>query len=322
MSAIGKCKKQPYSFEEELMPVLEPVLVDLFNDADANPEALLPHFLPADHPVRADYGQLKRFLIYHGVPQEELAESHSKGIEHLNMLVTQHNLGAPSGHSRQEHRTGHHSKPKQPRSPRPAVSLNQIPTALSTAVTKMPVTNDSGEPRQWDLPCLTDPMIHRCPGRQQPEIPAFGDWHVTDPEDRRHPGFRGQGAMSFHNLLGAGPSDRLMKWSKNGNVVECSKALDEFADKNMRDMFGNTALITSCTFGYTKQVERLVASGVDHSIPNQWGLTALHTAAFNGHPSCVKALLKAKASADVRAKDGRRPIDMCHSHSGTLELLR
>ena len=49
----------------------------------------------------------------------------------------------------------------------------------------------------------------------------------------------------------------------------------------------------------------------------QWGMSALHTAAYNGHPDCVRALLDAGTNQGLKAADGRLALDMCHAHANS-----
>ena len=51
-------------------------------------------------------------------------------------------------------------------------------------------------------------------------------------------------------------------------------------------------------------------------------MTALHTAAYNGHPDCVRALLDAGINQGLKAADGRLALDMCHDHANSANNHR
>eukprot|EP00656_Telonema_subtile_P009164 TRINITY_DN14298_c0_g1_i3.p1 TRINITY_DN14298_c0_g1~~TRINITY_DN14298_c0_g1_i3.p1 ORF type:complete len:232 (-),score=57.02 TRINITY_DN14298_c0_g1_i3:289-984(-) len=179
------------------------------------------------------------------------------------------------------------------------------------------------EPRQWVLKSRdNDPLCNPCPQRPQPGRPLFGSFHISETDAQQEDGFQAEkGALSFSNILGAGPSDRLLIAVKNGDQQACFKAIAEYADMNTQDEFGNTALMIGCVFGYTEIVERLLAAGADHARFNLWGFTALHMAAHHGHGDCVTALLKGEASSEVRNSDGQLPADLCHDHSGVAKAF-
>jgi ankyrin repeat protein len=73
---------------------------------------------------------------------------------------------------------------------------------------------------------------------------------------------------------------------------------------------GVTPLMEAAISGNTTAVNALVAAGADVRCANKRGDTALHRASMRGDLDAARMLVEAGARADVRNRDGYRPIDM------------
>ncbi len=67
-------------------------------------------------------------------------------------------------------------------------------------------------------------------------------------------------------------------------------------------------LITAAKEGNNEEVIELLKSGANPNASDQYGLTALHRAAYNGHAAVVTALLKAEAGLEARDSYGNTAL--------------
>lgn len=92
------------------------------------------------------------------------------------------------------------------------------------------------------------------------------------------------------------------------------------ANPNEADVNGRTALITASYVGDATTVAKLLAASANpNAADSPYGFTPLLNATFKGHVEVVKLLLAAGADANIRAKDGRSPLDIAKQH-GSAEL--
>jgi len=81
------------------------------------------------------------------------------------------------------------------------------------------------------------------------------------------------------------------------------------ADKDATDVAGLTPLILACAKGSLEVAKLLIDLGCNIESETNFGGTALKWAACNGHESCVRILLAAKAQVDVKDNSGGSPLD-------------
>jgi len=115
---------------------------------------------------------------------------------------------------------------------------------------------------------------------------------------------------------------QLYNAAARGDVAGISLALlAAGAHVDCADSGGRTPLMRAAMNGYDAAVEALLAAGADVHRVNFRGTTALHWACSWGRVNCVRALLEAGARADVRNRDGKRPIDVVRDLCAVLSCV-
>lgn len=100
-------------------------------------------------------------------------------------------------------------------------------------------------------------------------------------------------------------------------LLECNAKL------NKKDHYGNTPLIQACLCGSLETTTTLLQSAALLNAVNLQGNTALHEAVRGGHQALVELLLRGGASADIRNKRQRTPLDCAYELGGkNTEILR
>jgi ankyrin repeat protein len=96
---------------------------------------------------------------------------------------------------------------------------------------------------------------------------------------------------------------------RSDNPKKVEKLLQNGANVNVKDNYGNTPLYLASFYGYTATVKILLANGADMEAKDSQGRTALDWASYNGHTEIVTILLA--NGADTKAKDshGRTVLD-------------
>lgn len=112
------------------------------------------------------------------------------------------------------------------------------------------------------------------------------------------------------------PSSALITAAGNGDVARVKALLEDGADPNAQDEFGNTALMSAAINNdppmgkYTAVVEALLAAGANPDIQHRiFGHTALMSAITNGDIPTIKALLAGGADRNLRDMNGRTALD-------------
>ena len=89
-----------------------------------------------------------------------------------------------------------------------------------------------------------------------------------------------------------------------GDVAKFKLLIAAGADLNVRDEYGQTALMGASTLGKTKWVELLIAAGADLNVRNDKHGCALSLASECDHTECVKLLIGAGADLNVYDNSG------------------
>jgi len=92
--------------------------------------------------------------------------------------------------------------------------------------------------------------------------------------------------------------------AQRSQADEVKRLLEQGADVEARDQFGQTALYVAASRGHFVIVKRLLEAGADVGARDQYGRTALHIAAEVSQAAVVKLLLEAGADAEARAMMG------------------
>jgi serine/threonine-protein phosphatase 6 regulatory ankyrin repeat subunit B len=71
-----------------------------------------------------------------------------------------------------------------------------------------------------------------------------------------------------------------------------------------KESVSDEEFIDAASRGDVSGVERLIRSGVDLNIRNNWGWTALNLASYWNHGEVVKLLISAGADLNIRSNDG------------------
>ena len=94
------------------------------------------------------------------------------------------------------------------------------------------------------------------------------------------------------------------------NYKEIVKLLLEArADVNIKDKYGEAALIYTLKYGYTEIVELLIEAGANVNIKDKDGLTALIYALKNGNLDIAKLLIEKGADINFKNKKGKNSLD-------------
>jgi ankyrin repeat protein len=91
----------------------------------------------------------------------------------------------------------------------------------------------------------------------------------------------------------------------DASIKEATDLLEKWANINVQNENGSTALIHSCIDGHQKShLKFLIEKGANVNIRNKQGYTALICASSDGHYGVVKSLLKNGADPNVQNEDG------------------
>jgi hypothetical protein len=103
---------------------------------------------------------------------------------------------------------------------------------------------------------------------------------------------------------------KLLEASKNGNLEEVKKAINNGANINAKNNYGATPLHLACYNGYLEIVECLVENKAEINAKNNDGYPPLHLACDKGHLDIVKYLIKNGANINAKDNEGYTPCDM------------
>lgn len=89
-----------------------------------------------------------------------------------------------------------------------------------------------------------------------------------------------------------------------GNVEVVKRLLARGVDKNAKDEYGQSLLMTTVSNHHVEIVDLLIEAGADVNAANQWRITPLAVAAERGHLDLVNRLVAAGANVNARDTAG------------------
>ena len=107
------------------------------------------------------------------------------------------------------------------------------------------------------------------------------------------------------------------------NYSLITKLLEYGADPNLRNAYGNTALLDASALGLFNIVKKLLEFGADPNIPNKDGWTPLLIASNNGYSEIVKLLLTKGVDVDYHSGNNITAISLAsrNGHNDIKFLL-
>jgi ankyrin repeat protein len=133
--------------------------------------------------------------------------------------------------------------------------------------------------------------------------------------------------MERQIAAGANPNALVDGWTplqwaaERGRIAAIAALVKAGARVDGADNGGFTPLMCAAGFGQSAAIDALVAAGADVHRVDSDGDSALHRASMFGKLDAARVLLEAGAKADVRNKEGERPIDVVRAHARSLRLL-
>ena len=125
-----------------------------------------------------------------------------------------------------------------------------------------------------------------------------------------------------YSMEGITPEDDLLfKGACTGSLIHLESALAQGAKMQAEDGFNMTALHWAAFNGHPDCLEVLLRAGAQIEVRDCVGLTSLHRAARGGHQKCIKLLLEKGAQIETRTKKNWTPLHEAAFH-GRIECLK
>jgi ankyrin repeat protein len=109
---------------------------------------------------------------------------------------------------------------------------------------------------------------------------------------------------------GTGDWTPLQMAAANGHVAAITALVKAGARVDGADNLGHTSLMFAVVEGHSAAIDALLAAGADVNRAINIGSTTLHWASNKGHLDTACVLLEAGSRAEVRNREGQRPIDV------------
>src|SRR5512134_2345858 len=115
--------------------------------------------------------------------------------------------------------------------------------------------------------------------------------------------------------------------TKQGDLEKVRSLLEEGADINAKDRYGQTALMNAAHAGQVELVRLLVEKGADLNVTAKYNLSALMLALITHHVEVARLLIEAGADLNIRSSAnfyGRSALFLAEAggHSEIVVLLK
>lgn len=101
----------------------------------------------------------------------------------------------------------------------------------------------------------------------------------------------------------------LIDGARFGDADDVQRALEGKVDVNAQDEWGKTALHMAAANGHDEIVKVLIDAGANVAVANESGNTALHWACLMGHEQVTRLLMEAGANPSALNKMEQTPVD-------------
>ena len=112
-----------------------------------------------------------------------------------------------------------------------------------------------------------------------------------------------------------GPWLELLSGAKDGNMKLTTQAIEQGADIDRIDQYGDTALLIACENSHEEVAEFLIEKGANIEARNNHSSTVIMRAAMKGEADVVSLLIKKGANVNAVNKAGISGLSFAHSHS-------
>ena len=112
-----------------------------------------------------------------------------------------------------------------------------------------------------------------------------------------------------------GPWLELLSGAKDGNMKLATQAIEQGADIDRIDQYGDTALLIACENSHEEVAEFLIEKGANIEARNNHSSTVIMRAAMKGEADVVSLLIKKGANVNAVNKAGISALSFAHSHS-------
>ena len=126
---------------------------------------------------------------------------------------------------------------------------------------------------------------------------------------------------AFHTTDIAGVNEDLRQAVSRGDLPEVRRLLSIYAEVNVKNKMGETALIVASREGYREIVQELLQKGAAVNAKSNTGVTALMFASANGHREIVQELLEKGAAVNARRNTGGTALIFA-SGAGCREIVQ
>ena len=117
---------------------------------------------------------------------------------------------------------------------------------------------------------------------------------------------------------------QLINAADNRDTKTVRKMLEQGADPNSRNNYGETALMEACQYGEPEMIQMLLDAKADPNVQSRDGYTALMEAACSnprGNRDVITALITAGAELDKRNNNSMTAL-MCLARGGYTGLMK
>ena len=107
--------------------------------------------------------------------------------------------------------------------------------------------------------------------------------------------------------------------ARNGDATRLARLVEQGADVNALDRYGQTALMLASLYGHLDVVRKLVSVGAKLDCTAKYHLSALMLATLNGRTQIAEILIEAGADTTIRGSGapgfaGKTALDLAEHH--------